>query len=308
MFFPPDVESSMRAQSAGNGQSFGTLAGVREPLRLRFMVEERENDEGSTTMSIQLRQICLVAGELAPVIDDLTGILGVNACYVDPGVAHFGLENTLMAVGRNFLEVVAPIQENTAGGRYLDRRGGDGGYMVITQADTLDNQQAVRQRALDNGVRVAHESERNGWHISQLHPGDMIASFLEIDYDPQEDFEGNWMPVGGTGWEDQVKQDVTVDYLGVELQGPDPVGLAELWGRVVGLPVAREGAELRMDLNNAAIRFVEAADGRGPGLGGLDIAVSDRDHILRAARERNCYVSDERVDICGTRFYLHDPG
>ncbi len=257
-------------------------------------------------MTIQLRQICLVARELKPVIDDLTHVLGINTCYIDPGVGHFGLENTLMPIGRNFLEVVAPIEENTAGGRYLDRRNGDGGYMVITQADTLENQQQIRQSALDNGVRVAHESERDGWQLCQLHPGDMIASFLEIEYDKFEDFNGNWMPVGGTGWEDKVKQDVTVDYLGVELQSNDPVTLAELWGKVAGLPVAREGAELSMQLNNATIRFVEAEDGRGPGLGGLDIAVKNRDHILRAALERGCYVSDDRVDICGTRFYLHD--
>ncbi len=257
-------------------------------------------------MTIQLRQICLVARELKPVIDDLTQVLGINTCFIDPGVGKFGLENTLMPIGRNFLEVVAPIEENTAGGRYLDRRGGDGGYMVITQLDTLENQQAVRQRALDNGVRIANEAERDGWHLCQLHPGDMIASFLEIEYDKFEDFNGNWMPVGGTGWEDKVKQDVTVDYLGVELQSADPVTLAELWGKVAGLPVEREGAELSMRLNNATIRFVEADDGRGAGLGGLDVAVKNRDHILTTARERGCYVNDDRVDICGTRFYLRE--
>ena len=134
----------------------------------------------------------------------------------------------------------------------------------------------------------------------------MIASFLEIEYDKFADFNGNWMPVGGTGWEDKVKQDVTVDYLGVELQSSDPVTLAELWGKVAGLPVAREGAVLLMQLNNVTIRFIEAEDGRGPGLGGLDIAVRNREHILAAARERGCYVNDDRVDICGTRFYLRD--
>ena len=101
-------------------------------------------------MTIQLRQICLVAHELEPVIDDLRSILGINSCYVDPGVAKFGLENNLMPIGRNFLEVVAPIQENTAGGRYLDRRSGDGGYMVITQVDTLPEHQRLRQCAIDN--------------------------------------------------------------------------------------------------------------------------------------------------------------
>lgn len=257
-------------------------------------------------MTIQLRQICLVARKLEPVLEDLTDVLGINRCFVDPGVGHFGLENTLMPIGRNFLEVVAPIQENTAGGRYLDRRNGDGGYMVITQIDTRDNHRALRQQALDNGVRVAHESQRDGWDLCQLHPGDLKAAFFELEYDEHEDFNGHWNPVGGFGWEDQVKQDVTVDFVGVELQGPDPVGLAELWGKVAGLPVERDGAELSMALNNAQIRFVEATDGRGYGLGGLDIAVADRDHVLSRAKARGCYVDDDRVDICGTRWYLRD--
>jgi hypothetical protein len=257
-------------------------------------------------MTIQLRQICLVARKLEPVIQDLTAILGINRCYVDPGVGHFGLENTLMPIGRNFLEVVAPIKDGTAGGRYLDRRNGDGGYMVITQADSRESQQAVRQNALDNGVRVAYESERDDWHLCQLHPGDMKAAFLEIESDAHNDFNGHWHPVGGTGWEDKVKQDVTLDFTGVELQSDDPVGLAELWGTVAGLPIERRGSELAMELNNVTIRFVEEQDNRGPGLGGLDIAVVDRDHILDEARKRGCYVNDDRVDICGTRWYLQE--
>ena len=31
-------------------------------------------------MTIQLRQICLVARELQPVIEDLTQVLGINTC------------------------------------------------------------------------------------------------------------------------------------------------------------------------------------------------------------------------------------
>ena len=255
-------------------------------------------------MPIQLRQICLVARELEPVIDDLTAILGINRCYVDPGVGVFGLENTLMPIGKNFLEVVAPVAENTAGGRYLDRRHGDGGYMVITQADSAETQARVRQNALDHGVRVAHERVRDDWNLCQLHPGDMKAAFLEIESDQYNDFEGSWHPVGGTGWEDKVKQDVTIDWTGVELQSPDPVGLAELWGNVAGLPVARDGAELNMAFNNATVRFVAESDGRGPGLSGIDIKVADRDHVLREAKARGCYVSDDRVDICGAHWYL----
>lgn len=255
-------------------------------------------------MTIQLRQICLVAAKLAPVIDDLKAVLGIKRCYIDPGVGVFGLENTLLPVGRNFLEVVAPIQPNTAGGRYLERRKGDGGYMVITQADNRRNQRAVRQRALDNGVRVAWERNRDDWALCQLHPGDMQAAFLEIEWDPEEDFSGRWMPAGGKGWEDKVCQDVTVDYLGVELQGPDPEALANLWSRIIGSPVERVGGGPAVRLNNAVLRFVEETDGRGPGLSGLDIAVRDPDEVRARAAVRGRAVKNGAVDLCGVWFHL----
>ena len=41
----------------------------------------------------------------------------------------------MFPVGNQFLEVVAPVKDATAAGRYLERRGGDGGYMVILQCD-----------------------------------------------------------------------------------------------------------------------------------------------------------------------------
>ena len=68
-------------------------------------------------MTIRLRQICLVAEQLAPVVDDLKAVFGLEVCFVDPAVQAFGLENSLFPVGNNFLEVVAPIQANTAAGR-----------------------------------------------------------------------------------------------------------------------------------------------------------------------------------------------
>jgi hypothetical protein len=50
-------------------------------------------------MSIRLRQICLVTNQLAPTIEDFNAILGLEVCFVDKGVAVFGLENSLMPIG-----------------------------------------------------------------------------------------------------------------------------------------------------------------------------------------------------------------
>ncbi|MBT7756607.1 MAG: hypothetical protein HN732_04725, partial [Rhodospirillaceae bacterium] len=68
---------------------------------------------------LRLRQICLVAHELAPAVDDLCEVLGLATCHHDPAVGAYGLENALLPVGTNFLEVVAPTESGTAGGRYL---------------------------------------------------------------------------------------------------------------------------------------------------------------------------------------------
>ena len=62
----------------------------------------------------------------------------------------------------------------------------------------------------------------------------------------------------------------------------------------------------KIEFDNASIRFVEATDGRGEGLGGIDISCVDRDAVLDGARQRNCGVNDELVLLGGLRVYLRD--
>src|SRR5690242_21938661 len=91
---------------------------------------------------LRLRQICLVARALEPAIADLADIFGLAVCYRDGNVARYGLVNALLPIGSAFLEVVAPTREGTAAGRYLDRRRGDGGYMVIIDCDDSERRRA----------------------------------------------------------------------------------------------------------------------------------------------------------------------
>ena len=256
-------------------------------------------------MSIQLRQIALVAPQLSSAVEDLAAVFGIEKCHVDPGVGIWGLENALLPVGRNFLEVVAPVKDGTAAGRYVQRRGGAGGYMVICQTETPDNQNACRQLAADVGVRVAYEdNEREGFNIMQLHPRDLEAAFFEIDWDVDADFTGRWEPAGGSDWTSHVRTGRVRDFAAVELQCENPSGLAKKWAHIADVPVTVENNNPTVALNNAKLRFVEIEDGRGPGLGGVDLLVADRDAILVQAKQRNAYVSDDQVMVCGTRFYL----
>jgi Glyoxalase-like domain len=256
-------------------------------------------------MSIYLRQICLVADKLASVLDDFREILGLEVCFVDKGVAAFGLENSLMPVGSNFIEVVAPIKPNTAAGRYLKRRNGDGGYMVICQCDAHEIQRARKARAAAMNIRIAFEHETNSFHAMQLHPADTGGAFFEIDWDAKSQPDGSWEPAGGAGWVQSARTGVVKGYQAVELQSADPRGLAERWSSIAEIPLQKDPrGRWELPLQNASIRFIEATDGRGEGLGAIDILVNDRERLLRAAERRGCRISDDQVMICGTRFYL----
>jgi hypothetical protein len=256
-------------------------------------------------MSIRLRQICLVAEKLAPVLEDFKAVLGVEVCFKDPDVAVFGLENSLMPVGNNFIEVVAPVKESTAAGRYLKRRNGDGGYMVICQCDSHEIQLRRKQRTADLKIRLVLDHDAKGFHAMQLHPADTGGAFFEIDWDAKGEPEGNWMPAGGSGWTTARRNDVVSAYSAVELQSADPRGLAERWANIAELPLRNDArGRIELPLDNASIRFVEATDGRGEGLGGIDLVVADRKRLLEAAERRGCRQGDNQVNICGTRFYL----
>lgn len=186
-------------------------------------------------MTITLRQICLVSSDLAAQIADLEAIFGLKVCFVDEGVGVFGLENALMPIGTNLLEIVSPTKQGTAAGRYLERRGGDGGYMVITQASTLEVQNAAKERAADLGIRIAWERDWGNDHnkggepanILQFHPADTGGAFFELDWDSVGEPQGHWLPAGGNGWQDKINTDVISDIVGVEMQGDDPEALAK---------------------------------------------------------------------------------
>ena len=229
---------------------------------------------------LRLRQIALVAHDLDSVVEQFRTRLGLAVAFNDPAVATFGLRNAVMPLGDQFVEVVSPTREGTAGGRYLERRAGDGGYMVILQADEHAER---RRRIVDLGIRRVLEHQSEHYTIMQLHPADTGGSFLEIDdQNGGEDMAtGPWEPAG-PDWQRARRIDVVTAIAAAELQSPDPARLAARWSEILDVPVHDGHARLEIPLDNATLRFVEAADGRGEGLGGLDLVAADEtpDHPL----------------------------
>ena len=252
-------------------------------------------------MELSLRQIALVAARLAPIEAALIDVFDVRPCHRDPAVAAYGLENVLLPFGRQFLEVVAPIRAGTAAQRYLQRRGGDGGYMVITQCDDHD----ARRRHVDSlGVRIAHEFKAAGWRNMQLHPRDTGGSFLEID---QQLSKGDdWLPAGAE-WRAHVSTARVNAIAADDIQADDPAALAQRWAAIVQCPVTRVAGILSITLGNAELRFVPCTGGRAEGLAGLDIVTCDEAAVLAAAARHGAKPSGASFVLGGMRWRLVSP-
>jgi hypothetical protein len=208
---------------------------------------------------IRLRQIALVAHDLESVLGDLDTLLGLAVAFRDPGVASFGLVNAVLPVGEQFIEVVSPTRDGTAGGRQLERMGGDGGYMVICHTD---DQSPFKARAEKLGIRNAVDADDHGYKIWQLHPGDTGGSFLEIDFQPGWDDEPKpWMPAG-TEWHAAVRTGVVDGITGVELAVPDVGAVSSRWRELLG----------QDDFDNAELRWSTGTRG----IVTVDVHASDR--------------------------------
>jgi len=248
-------------------------------------------------VTMRLRQVALVARDLDPVVADCSAVLGVEVAFRDPDVATFGLRNAVMPVGDTFLEVVSPIAGDTTAGRFLERRGGDGGYMVIVQIDDLA---AARRRLTELAVRVVFEVTLDDIATVHLHPRDVGGAILSLDVArPPE----SWRWAGPT-WRAAVRTDVSAGLAGVEIEAREPVVMAARWGAVIGrAPTAAVGRAPEIALDDGVIRFVPVRE-RGEGVAALEVRMNDRVRALATARARGLEVDGDQIAVGGVRLRL----
>jgi hypothetical protein len=163
----------------------------------------------------------LAARDLDAAVEELREALPLGDPYADPAVAYFGLRNAVMPLGDTFVEVVSPVEENTAAGRFLDRRG-DGAYMAMFQIEDLAG---ARDRAAAMGVREVWAGDFDDISAVHLHPGDLGAAIVSLDRPvPPESWRwaGPWHPYGDS------------QTTGLTLLARDPEALGARWREVLG--------------------------------------------------------------------------
>jgi len=217
----------------------------------------------------------MVAPELAPVVEAGCETLGA-VCFRDPGVANYGLENALWALGGTFLEALAPIQPGTTVARYLDRRGGPSGYMLIIDCTDLA---PVRLRLAMLNIRIVEDLDMTIHGASakalHLHPRDTGGCLLSIDtHGPDSDGAGGAMlgsyAWAGPDWHRHMNPDMAIT--GAVIACDNPEVIAMRWSTLLVRPWHKLEDRWRLQLNHGSIDFTAISDGRGEGLSAIRIA------------------------------------
>ena len=245
---------------------------------------------------MRIRQIALVAEHLAPVKVALMDLFGLEEAHIDPKIQTFGLKNIVMTLGDTFLEVVSPIQDKTTAGRLLERRGGDGGYMVIVQVEDLDHEKA---RLAGTDIRIVYNIDTERAKAVHLHPKDVPGAIASLDMmDPPEAWY--W---AGTDWGERIATNVG-NITGAEIQSDDPQDTADRWALAFGRELGSSSGMPILSYDTSEVRFVKATDGRGAGLRAIDIEVKDTHALFLAAERHGLEFSDSKVTVCGTDINL----
>lgn len=253
---------------------------------------QRHNNFGRLNMTLpRIRQLVFASND-AEDIERLRHILDLGEGFVDAGVGAFGLTNGVFALGDQFLEVVVPVEENTAAGRFIARTGGVGGYMAIFQTDDLAG---VRRRADDLHIRRVWNIDREDISASHLHPADIGAAIVSID---EAHPEGSWL-WGGPGWRENSRPGALTR---LDVTAKDPQVLSERWGRVLRAPSRAVGHGIyELELGEHIVSFTP---GDRDCLSEYRLQHSDVGACLSRARDLGLETDESAFVFLGVRISL----
>lgn len=251
---------------------------------------------------MRLRQIALMTDDLETATAEVTDLLDAQVCYRDPGVALFGLRNVLIPLGSDFLEILAPEKEDTAGGRHLKRRG-PGGYMVIFQCE---DGKAAREHAVQAGARAVWQYDESGIHATHFHPRSLPGAIVSIDSMEESnpdyrrpDARWHW---AGPDWKSHRKDNGILGLRGAVIRSRDSAGAIDRWQEVLGLGHSEQNsASLRLD--NGEIHF-EAGSDEDSDFPAFRLGHTDIPGLLARAKKMGLPHDEGSVDVAGIRIEL----
>ena len=176
----------------------------------------------------KLRQIAMMVNDLPEAIDLYGRVLGMAPCRVG-ALPQFGLDNAVLSAGNGtFVELLAPSNGDSAGARFLQRRG-EAPYLVIFETTEYDQ---LIPHLRDMGVRITGETQHDGSRSAFLHPASCNGAFIEIieATDPS-----NPWPAAGPDWQSASHQPGTLQLRQVAIIVHDLDAAIARWSALFGL-------------------------------------------------------------------------
>ena len=226
---------------------------------------------------IRIRQVALCTDDIWREEQAVVSTLGLAGVHRDPPNV-FQMRNVVFAAGDTFLEVLQPTADSAPSARFLAKRGGPGGYMLILQVDDLV---AARRRVDDLGIRVVYDEAPARHHgveaeAIHLHPADTGGAIMSLDrMDPPDGWA--W---AGRAWQGHVHTDVVDRIVGVELRTADPEALATRFAALVDRPCSiGESDERIIGLDDGTVRIVAGPVGERDQLVAVEMQAADRSAV-----------------------------
>ena len=141
----------------------------------------------------RLRQVAFLVRDMKEAEDLYRNALGMESCRSGE-LSQFGMINSILHAGDGtFVELLQPVGDDSAGKRFLERRG-EAPYLLIFETKEF-------ARLIDHlkglGVRITGEREGPESKSAFIHPSSTNGAFLEII--EVTNLDNPW-PGGGPNW------------------------------------------------------------------------------------------------------------
>ena len=247
---------------------------------------------------MRLRQLVIATSEMDLLANSICDLFELKRTFSDPELIVFGLQNVIIPLGDTFLELVSPVKENTSAGRFLRKRGGDGGYMVIVDSVDLEKE----RKRLENVKMtiVWHENRKSDDIHGQslhLHPKQVGGAILSIDsMNPRS----SWL-WAGTDWEKDINKSLVSHLSGVNICGPNPDNLLSNWEKALGRQRSLGGNSI--NLLGSSINIVMNTQSQSEYVSAFQIHTAKKLDLEKRAVSKGFFINNN-IHLGGVDFLL----